>query len=194
MMIVGLTGGIGSGKSTVARFFETLGVPVYNSDKEARMLMRSSKKVKQAIVDLLGADAYQDNRLNKPYISEQIFNNKDLLEKLNAIVHPAVREHFLQWVNQQNAAYVIQETALIFENEMQDFYDKVILVTAPKTLRIERVSRRDDLKPEVIITRMNNQLTDAEKIPLTNFIIENIELSKTKKEVAKLHKILLTYC
>lgn len=140
-MIVGLTGGIGSGKTTVAGFFKELGVPVYNSDKEARKLMKNSKKVKKAIIELLGEDAYKGKKLNKTHISDRIFTNEKLLQKLNSIVHPAVRNHFLKWKNRQDAPYVIQETALVFENNSQDFYDKIILVVAPKAFRIQRAAR-----------------------------------------------------
>lgn len=193
-MIVGLTGGIGSGKTTVANFFKDLGVPVYNSDKEARKLMRKSKKVKKAIIELLGEDAYHGKKLNKTYISNKIFNNVALLQKLNEIVHPAVRGHFLKWSKRQDAPYVIQETALIFENKMQAFYDKIILVVAPKPQRILRVSERDGISKDQVENRLKNQLEDDQKIPLAHYIIDNSNLIKTKKKVAELHGVLLDYC
>lgn len=192
MMIVGLTGGIGSGKTTVAEFFVELEVPVYNSDKEARKLMKSSKKVKKAIIDLLGKKAYKGKKLNKKYISERIFKDKKLLQEMNDIVHPAVRKHFLKWAEKENSPYVIQETALIFENSMQDFYDYVILVTAPIDLRIQRVMKRDDSSREAVLARLSNQLPDEEKTPLADYIIENIKLRKTKMLVAEVHKALIT--
>jgi len=192
-MIVGLTGGIGSGKTTVANFFKELGVPVYNSDKEARKLMKNSKKVKKAIVELLGESAYKGKKLNKTYISNKIFNNKKLLQNLNSIVHPAVRKHFLKWKKKQDAPYVIQETALIFENISQEFYDKIILVVAPELQRIQRVSERDSISKQQVESRLNNQLKDDEKIPLADFIIENIELLKTKEKVEKVNRVLLDY-
>ena len=130
MMVVGLTGGIGSGKSTVGKLFKELGMPVYDSDKEAKKLMRSSKKIRKAIKALLGDEAYKDKKLNKGYIAKKIFDDKSLLLKLNSIVHPKVRTHFSKWVEKQQSKYVIQETAIIFENSMQGFYDKIILVTA----------------------------------------------------------------
>ncbi|MFK7812490.1 MAG: dephospho-CoA kinase [Maribacter sp.] len=193
-MIVGLTGGIGSGKTTVASFFKELGVPIYNSDKEARKLMRTSKKVKKAIIELLGENAYKGKRLNKTHISNQIFNNKKLLQKLNSIVHPAVRKHFMKWKKKQDAAYVIQETALIFENNSQDFYDKIILVVAPKQQRILRVSARDGISDGQVENRLKNQLEDDQKIPLAHYVIDNTELSKTKKQVEELNIALLEYC
>lgn len=193
-MIVGLTGGIGSGKTTVANFFKDLGVPVYNSDKEARKLMRKAKKVKSAIIELLGEDAYLGKKLNKTYISEKIFNNAELLQELNEIVHPAVRNHFLKWAKKQDAPYVIQETALIFENKMQAFYDKIILVVAPKPQRILRVAERDGISKEQVESRLKNQFEDDQKIPLAHFIIDNTNLLKTKKKVAELNRALLDYC
>ncbi|TMM56913.1 dephospho-CoA kinase [Maribacter algarum] len=194
MMIVGLTGGIGSGKTTVANFFKELGVPIYNSDKEARKLMRTSKKVKNAIIELLGEEAFTGKKLNKTLISDKIFNNKKLLQKLNSIVHPAVRAHFVKWEKKQDAPYVIQETALIFENKSQDFYDKIILVVALEAQRIQRVSERDGISEEQVQNRLMNQLEDVEKIPFADYVIENTNLSKTKKEVNRVNKALLDYC
>ncbi|WP_317129246.1 dephospho-CoA kinase [Maribacter algarum] len=193
-MIVGLTGGIGSGKTTVANFFKELGVPIYNSDKEARKLMRTSKKVKNAIIELLGEEAFTGKKLNKTLISDKIFNNKKLLQKLNSIVHPAVRAHFVKWEKKQDAPYVIQETALIFENKSQDFYDKIILVVALEAQRIQRVSERDGISEEQVQNRLMNQLEDVEKIPFADYVIENTNLSKTKKEVNRVNKALLDYC
>lgn len=191
MIIVGLTGGIGSGKTTVAKFFVELGVPVYNSDKEAKKLMKSSKKLKKAIIGLLGKNAYKGKRLNKKHISDKIFENKSFLEKLNAIVHPAVRNHFLRWVERQNSPYVIQETAIIFENSGQDFYDKIILVTAPEDERILRVMRRSGITKKAILARLKNQWTDAKKIPLSDYVIDNLELLKTKIKVEEVNKAIL---
>lgn len=190
-MIVGLTGGIGSGKTTVANFFVELGVPVYNSDIEAKKLMTSSKQVKKAIIELLGKQAYKSKRLNKKYISAQIFNDESLLLKMNAIVHPAVRKDFLRWVKKQKAPYVIQETALIFENSNQDFYDFIILVTAPKEQRLQRVVARDGTTKKSVLERLKNQLNDAEKIPLAHYVLENTKLSKTRKKVKEIHNAVL---
>ncbi|MFT4832113.1 MAG: dephospho-CoA kinase, partial [Psychroserpens sp.] len=120
MRLIGLTGGIGSGKSTVAKMFATLGVPVYNSDTEAKVLMGSSMKIKQAIIELFGNEAYLDNVLNRDFIAKKVFSDKEVLNQLNAIVHPAVKEHFESWVKKQDYPYIIQEAAIIFENGMQD--------------------------------------------------------------------------
>ena len=191
MMVVGLTGGIGSGKTTVANFFVELGMPVYNSDKEAKKLMTSSKQVKKAIIALLGKKAYHGEKLNKKYISEQIFNNEPLLKKMNGIVHPAVKEHFKTWVEMQKTPYVIQETALIFENSKQDFYDFIILVTAPVNIRIKRVMERDGSTKRDVLGRLKNQLDDDKKIPFSDYVLENNQLSKTRLRVEEIHHALL---
>ena len=193
-MIVGLTGGIGSGKTTVAKFFVELGVPVYNSDKEAKKLMKSSKKVKKEIIELLGENAYKGKRLNKIYISDKIFKNKSLLTELNSIVHPAVRKHFLRWTKRQDSPYVIQETAIIFENSGQDFYDKIILVTAPEEERIQRVMARSGISKNAILARLKNQWLDIKKEPLSDYVIVNLKLTKTKIKVEEVHNAILDIC
>lgn len=193
-MIVGLTGGIGSGKTTVAKFFVELGVPVYNSDKEAKKLMKSSKKVKKAIIELLGENAYKGKRLNKIYISDKIFKNKSLLTELNSIVHPVVRKHFLRWTKRQDSPYVIQETAIIFENSGQDFYDKIILVTAPEEERIQRVMARSGISKKAILARLKNQWLDIKKEQLSDYVIVNLKLTKTKIKVEEVHNAILDIC
>lgn len=191
MMLVGLTGGIGSGKSTVAQMFRELGVPVYDSDKEAKWLMANSPELKKAIIGLLGDKAYTGKTLNRRYIAELVFKDVGLLQKLNKIVHPAVRQHFLKWANQQSAPYVIQETALIFENGAQDNYSATILVTAPLEMRLQRVMERDGVAKQVVLDRMKNQMDDNQKIDLAQFCIENIDLEATKEKVRGLHAKLL---
>ena len=191
MMVIGLTGGIGSGKTTVANMFIKLGVAVYNSDKEAKRLMKSSKKLKKAIVELLGKSAYKGKKLNKEYISDKIFNDKTLLESLNEIVHPAVRKHFLKWTKKRDALYVIQETAIIFENNTQDNYDKIILVTAPESVRIQRVAERDGLAKDIVHIRVANQMKYEEKQRLSHYIIENTVIKKTEAKVKEVHNQLV---
>ncbi|MDC6386829.1 dephospho-CoA kinase [Flagellimonas taeanensis] len=191
MKIVGLTGGIGSGKSTVAKMFRELGVPVYDSDSEAKQLMASSSKVRNAIINLLGEAAYQKKELNRPFVAEKVFKDPRLLQKLNAIVHPAVREHFKEWAKDQNAPYVVQETALIFENGAQDHYDRIILVTAPLDVRLKRVMERDGVGPKTVLERMKNQMDDGDKVDLAHFCIENMDLETTRKRVEELHTKLM---
>lgn len=190
-MIVGLTGGIGSGKSTVAEFFRELGVPVYNSDYKAKKIMHEDSKVKAKILNLFGEKAYSNNELNRRFIASEVFSNKKKLNALNAIVHPAVRADFLTWVDSQDYPYVIQEAAIIFENNSEDRYDKVILVTAPKEIRIKRVIDRDGNSASEIKARIENQLSDEEKIPRAHFVIKNVDLDKTRQNARKIHEILL---
>jgi len=194
MMIVGLTGGIGSGKTTVAKLFVDLGVPVYNSDIEAKKLMNSSKKLRKEIKSLFGKKAYKKKKLNRSFISEKVFGDKELLRKLNSIVHPAVRKHFKSWRKEQKAPYVIQEVAIIFEQKNQDFYDKIILVTAPEEERIVRVLKRDaDQDRLKIEKRIANQLPDSEKVGLSDYVIDNLDPENTKAKVLEVHKALLDY-
>lgn len=190
-MVVGLTGGIGSGKSTVAKMFRELGVPVYDSDIEAKKLMSSSKEVIAAIIALLGNEAYENGYLNRSYIANKVFKDPELLQKLNGIVHPAVGNHFIQWAKEQKTPYVIQESALIFENGSQDKYDRTILVTAPVATRIQRVVERDSVDKEAVVDRLENQLKDEEKLGMADYLLENLDLDKTKNKVKELHLKLL---
>ncbi|WP_370627012.1 MULTISPECIES: dephospho-CoA kinase [unclassified Cellulophaga] len=192
-MIVGLTGGIGSGKTTVAKMFHALGVPVYNSDIEAKKLMVTSEVLKVKIKELLGTESYTDHKLNRTYIADKIFTDPDLLAQLNAIVHPAVKEHFITWVGDQNSDYIIQETAIIFENNSQDKFDKIILVTAPESVRIQRVTSRDTISETKVKERIANQWADDKKAALSDFVINNLELDKTTVLVAEIHKQLLKF-
>ncbi|MDO6517060.1 dephospho-CoA kinase [Zobellia uliginosa] len=193
MRIVGLTGGIGSGKTTVAKMFEELGVPVYNSDTRAKELMQSSQDLVAAIKELLGEEAYrEDGVLDRAFISSQVFGDKELLNKLNAIVHPAVRKDFIHWADEQTADYVIQEAAIIFEIGTQDFYDCIILVVAPKETRIERVVQRDaGITVKSVEARMKNQWEDDRKIEASDYIIENLNIEQTKVQVLDVHRDLL---
>lgn len=191
MKVIGLTGGIGSGKTTVAAMFTELGIPVYNSDEEAKKIMEASKTVKNGIIALFGKKAYQDNKLNKTLLSDQIFQDKVLLKKLNSIVHPAVRDHFLSWVENQDAPYVVQEAAIIFENGKAESYDAIILVISPQSTRLKRVMKRDLTSKKQIMMRMENQWPDEKKIPLSNFVIQNKEKPKTWKQVQKVHRAIL---
>lgn len=192
MITVGLTGGIGSGKTTVAKMFEELGVPVYNSDERAKDLMQKSPELITAIKELLGDEAYKDGKLDRAYVSKKVFKNKELLNALNGIVHPAVRKDFISWAEDQSSNYVIQEAAIIFEIGSQDFYDCIILVTAPKETRINRIMQRDASNTvEGIEARMKNQLSDNKKIESSDYIIQNENLEQTKVQVLDVHRDLL---
>lgn len=189
--LVGLTGGIGSGKTTVAKYFEELGVPVYIADLEAKALMNRSKVIRRKLIALFGNEAYVENTLNRPFIAQQIFNDKDLLNDINAIVHPKVASHFKRWVNKQDSPYVISEAAILFENGSYKKYDYIITVTAPEHIRLQRVIKRDNSNKQKVEAIMANQWSDQEKIKRSDFVIENIDLEQTKIQVRKIHKKIL---
>jgi dephospho-CoA kinase len=191
MKIVGLTGGIGSGKTTVARFFEDLGIPVYIADEAGKRLLATSEEIKKEVKAIFGEQAYDKSGPNRAYIASRVFNDSKKLEALNAIIHPAVARDFETWLASQKSPYVIYEAAILFETGGYKKCDLNILVTAPKEERIKRLQKRDESKIEEIEARMANQWSDKEKLKLADFVIENISLSLTKSKVAELHGILL---
>ncbi|NQZ44553.1 MAG: dephospho-CoA kinase [Flavobacteriaceae bacterium] len=190
-MIVGLTGGIGSGKSTVARMFEAHGVPVYYSDKEGKRLMVESESLRQAIIGLFGDKAYDTDGLNTRFIANLVFNDTSLLQQLNGLVHPAVREDFKKWTDRQQAPYVIQESALIFEHDMQGAYDHVIVVHAPAEERINRVVARDGVDAQGVKDRMAHQIDVDAALKEAQSSIANIDLETTREQVREIHTQLL---
>ena len=186
-MIVGLTGGIGSGKTTVANLFNDLGVPIYVTDVAAKRIMISDVAVIESIKMLLGNEAYlKANELNTNYISSKVFKNKSLLKKLNSIVHPAVAKDFLTWYDIQNSDFVIKESAILFESGSYKSCKYVITVTAPLEDRINRVIKRDGVTKKQVLHRVMNQLNDEDKIDRSNFIINNKSLDATKLQVEKI--------
>lgn len=190
MKIVGLTGGMGSGKTTVAKMFSELGVPVYIADDEAKKLTNSSKVIRRKLIQLLGDQAYIDGSLNRKYVADKIFTDKALLNSVNAIIHPKVAAHFKKWALRQKTNYVIKEAAILFENGGYKECDVVILVTAPKDLRLQRVIKRDNATRGEIEQRMGNQWSDSKKKKLADIIIENIEIGATRQQVQLIHKSL----
>ncbi|QAA80398.1 dephospho-CoA kinase [Aequorivita sp. H23M31] len=191
MKIIGLTGGIGSGKTTVANMFAELGIPVYNSDVEAKKLTNSSSEIRSQLISLLGDDTYKNGMLDRKYMADKIFNDHILLEKANAIIHPRVAEHFAEWVSQQTSPYVIKEAAILFESGADSQCDLVILVTAAKAERLKRVMDRDGVSEQEVEARMKNQWSDSKKTKLADFIIENNTLSHTRKQVKSVHSSLI---
>ncbi len=191
MIKVGLTGGIGSGKTTVANFFSELGIPIYYADLEARRLMKSSSLIKRKLIKEFGNDAYKDGELNTSFLASIVFKDKSKLAQINSIIHPEVAKDFLSWIKKQNAPYVIEESAILFENNLIDHFDYIITVTAPADVRINRIIKRDSTSKKEVLLRMNNQWDDKKKIELSDYIIHNIELSDTKKQVKELHKTIL---
>ncbi len=191
MKIVGLTGGIGSGKSTVAKFFEAEGTPIYIADEAAKRIQETSEETRAAIIDLLGEKSYRGKLPEREYIAFKVFANKKLLTALNEIIHPKVREDFCRWRKQQTGLYCIYEAAILFENGGDLTCDYAILVTAPIELKIKRLLERDHTTREKIQARMATQWSDDKKRKLANFEIQNNDLENTKKQVVFLHKKLI---
>lgn len=191
MLTVGLTGGIGSGKSTVAKVFETLGVPVFNSDIEAKKLLFSNKKV----IRLVKAEfpvAFENNQLNKPKLAQLVFNNPKALETLNQIIHPEVKKAFQQWAKKKKTApFVMKEAAILIETKLFKELDKLILVTAPTPIKIQRVIARDGIAEQEVIQRMKNQLSDDEKIPFADFVVKNDDETLVIPQVLAIYADLL---
>lgn len=175
MKVIGLTGGIGSGKTTVARIFETMGVPVYYSDDRAKELY-FDVEVKKKVIALLGNEAYINNTtINKKYISSKIFSNTSLLKEVNAIIHPVVAKDFEQWKKKQVTKFVLKESAILFETGIYKNLDGTILVVSPEQLRVERICKRDGLTKEEVEKRFKSQLNDDEKIKMATWLIHNDE-------------------
>ena len=189
--IIGLTGGIGSGKSRIANRFAEHGVPCYIADDRAKELMNSNLNLRNAILDNFGPKSYQDGKLNRLFISDLVFKDMDSLARLNALVHPVVAKDFTKWLHLQDASYVIKEAAILFESGGANQCDEVILVTAPIRTRIERVLARDHSSEEEIKNRMSKQWLDENKIPLADYHIENIKWDDTLTKIEVLHQKLL---
>jgi dephospho-CoA kinase len=189
--IIGLTGGIGSGKSTVANYIASKGIPVYIADEEAKKIMERDD-VKQKIQNLFTESILNsDNSLNRKKIAEFVFNNPDKLKELNAIVHPEVRLHFKNWLKEhKNHPFIIKEVAILFETGGNKQCDKVILITAPEELRIERAMKRDNLTKKDILVRIKNQISESKKKELSDFVVENINLNNTFLKIDEILKIL----
>ena len=190
MKIIGLTGGIGSGKTTVANHFIAVGIPVYIADDEARKIMQSPEILRE-IEKIFGSVIFKNEVLNRQKLAEIVFSNSDKLKQLNAIIHPAVKKHFGNWIlNYKNSPFVIYETAILFESGSYKDCDKIITVTAPLETRIERVIQRDKTSRENVLKRIKMQWTDDQRLGKSDFVIENINPEITKSEVGKILKIL----
>ena len=174
MLKVGVTGGIGSGKSTVSRFFSALGVPVYDSDQRAKSLMQHDDSIKSKIKIEFGDNAYHKNELNRSYLAEIVFKNESKLKQLNAIVHPVVKTDFINWLSKNsNAKFIIKEAAIMIESGAYKDLDKLIVVNASRTQKIKWIKQRDQLSLEDIENRIQNQLSDEIRNQYADFIIEN---------------------
>lgn len=191
-MVIGITGGIGSGKSTVVRMFsEFKNTAIYIADDEAKKLMHSSPIIKNKLISEFGKEVYIKNQLNRPFLASIVFKNKIKLKILNSIVHPIVNNHFQEFILiNAKKQYIIYENAILFENGSNIFCDKIITVTAPENIRIKRVLERDKTTENTVRNRIKNQWSETKKTLQSNYKIENLTLTNTKKEILRIHNIL----
>ncbi|MFV5684285.1 dephospho-CoA kinase [Flavobacterium sp. GB2R13] len=188
--IIGLTGGIGSGKTTIANYFQSFGIPVYIADDAARKIMQSAAII-EVIKKVFGNSIFENEVLNREKLAEIVFNDPERLKELNKIVHPAVKRDFDQWLLEHEAApYIIYEAAILFESGSYKNCDLIISITAPVELRIQRVMERDNTTRELVLKRINSQWTDQQRISKSDFVIENISIDTIKVEILKILKIL----
>lgn len=192
MFKLGVTGGIGSGKTLVCQVFEKLGVAVYNADSAARALMNSHPELRAGIVQMFGEEAYGDEGLNRSYLAGIVFGDSKKLSLLNQLVHPVVRQDFLNWAElQENSPYVVEEAAILFESGAHAFLDQSVLVYAPEELRIERVMKRDGMGREQVLKRMGHQMEEEEKLKLADHVLRNDGTRMLLPQVIALHKKIL---
>jgi dephospho-CoA kinase len=187
-IIIGLTGGIGSGKSTVAKIFAQLGIPVLDADATAKHLMNNDESIKSALIKTFGEDVYMDHQLNRQFLAKLVFEDAFKLNQLNAIVHPVAIQYAKEWALKQSAPYVIKEAALFFESGSSEGVDKMIGVTAPKHIRIQRVMQRDAISRDEVIKRMDHQLDDSLKMKLCDWVIQNDEMHLLIPQVLAIHQ------
>jgi dephospho-CoA kinase len=193
MIKVGITGGIGSGKSHICGIFQRLGVPVYFADLAARELSDTDDEIRQTLISLMGKDLYAGSKLNRSKMATLIFNNKKLLAAVNRLFYRKVMDHFIGWCGQQaTARYVLHESAILFESSAYRMFDTVITVSAPESLRIKRVMESRDMNPENIQAILLTQIPEKEKILLSGFVIRNDDQALVLPQVLLLHKTLMT--
>ena len=186
--IIGLTGGIGSGKTIVAEYFKSLGVPVYIADEEAKKLMTSDDII-NALSNEFGKEILENGILNREKLAQLVFNDSKKLQKLNSIVHPEVKKHFDNWVEKhKNYSFIVKEAAILFESGSYKYCDTIITVTAPLETRLQRVMKRDKTDRESVLKRIENQWTDEQRIAKSNYVIHNLSVESTKKQVDEILK------
>jgi dephospho-CoA kinase len=189
MKQIGITGNIGSGKSTVAKIFASLGIPIYDADARAKLVMTNNVPLKEALIQLLGQQAYHANgSLDRAFIAAKVFKNQDLLNGLNALVHPAVYKDYEDWVLVQTAPYVVKEAALLYESESYKQLDKIMVVHCSDELRIQRTMQRDQSTREAVVERLQKQMPQAEKMARADFLINNDESQLLIPQVMNLHQ------
>ncbi len=184
---VGITGGIGSGKSVVAKIFEILGIPVYNSDIEAKKIITTNKEIKSLYIKLFGEKAFIDGILNRTYVAGKLFNNKKLIEQIQSTLHPLVHEDFNKWSKNQASEIVMNESALLFESGGNKFMNEIIMIAAPEDLRIKRVMQRDGITKEEVLSRIQNQWDDEIKLQNSNYHIISNDKDLVIPQVLKIY-------
>ena len=192
MLKIGLTGGIGSGKTTVAQIFEALSVPVYYADQAAKDLMNQDPELKKKIISAFGPATYKDGILDRSYLGTMVFADAEKLAVLNSFVHPATLRDAAEWMKNQKTPYAIKEAALIFETGLESFLDYVIGVTAPEALRIDRVMMRDQTSAENVLKRIRQQMDESEKMSRCDFVIVNDDSQAILPQVLHIHEMLLS--
>lgn len=192
-MKLGITGGIGSGKTSVCRVFNVLGIPVFSADPEARKIMENDDDIKNEINTIVGKDIYPEGRLDRMELASLIFNNKNLLEKVNTLVHPLVFDNFIRWTEKQTAPYVIMEAAILFESDGYKLVDRVATIVAPVEERISRVTQGNMLNRNQVMERIKNQMTDEERISMSDYVIYNSENDMIIPVILGINEDMLTH-
>jgi len=188
---LGVTGGIGSGKTSVCKVFTVLGIPVFSADRIAREIMDSDENIKEKINSIAGADLYSNGCLDRMALASLIFNNNRLLEKVNSLIHPLVFDHFISWEKTQIAPYVIMEAAILFESGASKLVDKIATIVAPEEERVNRVTMRNKLSRQQVHDRMKNQMDDASRIKLSDYVIHNSENDMIIPVILGIHEDIL---
>lgn len=192
MKKVGLTGNIGSGKTTISKFFKILNIPVFNSDLVSKQILIENQDIKFKIEDIFGSNSYDGKKLNTSYIAQIVFNDKETLKQLNQLIHPLVQQSFEHWSERnKNYPYLIKEAAILFESNSYKKLDKIICVTAPDELRIGRIIKRNGLSRTQVLQRMNNQMNQFKKAKLSDYVIQNDHQCLLTTQVLDIHDDLL---
>lgn len=192
-MKLGITGGIGSGKTSVCKVFSILGIPVFSADSEAQKIMNSNRNIREELNRIAGRDIYPDNCLDRMALAALIFKNPGLLRQVNSLVHPVVFDHFLKWTGEQNAPYVIMEAAILFESGGANLVDRIATVVAPVEERIDRVIRGNKLSREQVLDRIRNQMDDDARIMKSDYVINNSENEMIIPVILQIHEDIINH-
>ena len=187
---IGLTGGIGSGKTTIAEIFKSIGIPVFNSDTYGKLLLKNDTSIIHKIINIFGEKILTNKKIDTKKISQIIFNDKEKLKSMNSIIHPIIKNHFKHWLEKQKGDYVIKESAIIFETKIEKNFDQIILVKAPKNVKIDRIMKRDNISKKLILSIMKNQFSDNFLETKCDYIINNNEKTLLTPKIITLHQTL----